>query len=337
MKKFLSNKKYLTVIIFSVVSVLTVALILPQVFALNDGKGELVQSKQEENTIENNIKTAEDIETEAAEAEPSTSEAVKEAPPAAENPNTAEPEIEQPQNDAIDDTAVKTPIAEEAFVKITAESIVMGNLKFNYYNTEENDVVFNRPIKTYMTEKLDRIEVDSQSNKIYQIRLLPENAAANSLKAKSTAEADLKSMADKIATALGADLSRYDSYRFGYEKVLGNHYVHYSKTINGYKTEEYMSVSFDDNLNFCDYYCRPNIFEGFDLSNIVVDGEKIKEKIIQNSKNYYGDNFAECDFRSMLLTVKDSKIVMEVSYVPLDKEGNSLTGNGIPLGYFDIN
>ena len=68
-------------------------------------------------------------------------------------------------------------------------------------------------------------------------------------------------------------------------------------------------------MNFCRYSCSPNVIDGIDVTNLVIDEQaiikKANDELYADTGYSYGDRIPD----SFNLTVKDSKIIMQLYYV----------------------
>ncbi len=322
MKTIFKNKKYLTITIVSIAVILTLVIMIPTVFALSDNSGEIVEKQQEqqaEGIVESNQQ-----ETEVLQKEDTVSTSNDQTSTTNEN---IESDV---------DSEISQPIKESKLIKIGANTIKMNDMEFLFCEFSENDALFQRDINIYMTETLDRIEIDAKNNIIYKIRLSSETADKSSIKAKSGDDADLKAMADKLASEFCKDIGRYNSFRVHYEESAKNYYVIYARTINGYQTSEHMSVTFDGNLNFCGYYCMPNIFDGIDLSNITINETDINKQINDMYVAKYGERYGSFEIMLQRITVKNDKIILQVDTSALDKTGVQISQGALYTSEFEI-
>lgn len=344
MKAVFKNKKILSLSIFSLAIVLSFIIIIPKVLALNNSGGDIVKKQKDEVSSQETIlsEVAANVVTETTDdnspkVQEINNNQVNDTPKTDDKNDVSNPttenniEVQEPTLDNIPETVI-----DENFIKINSDVVEIGNIKFKFNSVNEDDSLFQTTTKIYLSEDRDSVVLDAKTNTIYEIYLMPESVTKNVIKAKSKSDADLKATADKLASKFCKDIGRYNTYHINYDDVSECYYVNYRLTVNGYNTSEYMSFAFDSNLNFLNYYCKPNIFDGIDVSNLVIDEKAIIEQINKASLARFGESFGHNEIIAMTLTVKDSKLIMCVEYIEYDKDGKPLVKNGIATNDIEI-
>ncbi len=78
------------------------------------------------------------------------------------------------------------------------------------------------------------------------------------------------------------------------------------------------------------------MFDGVDVSNLVIDEKTIQEQIDKESLAKRGESFGYNEIQTMTLTVKNSKVIMLVEYIEHKKAGKPLVSNGIAVTEIEI-
>ncbi len=333
MKKIFKNKQILSMAAFLMVSVLAIAFMLPQVLGNKMVAKEPAVESRAETTSDDELAVVNIDEGAAPGTEEKDSTSVDNGQIQIEQ-NVTEPEaptvVEKPENE------VEKPIMENDIIKVFTETAEIGNIKFNYKGIDENNSLSQRPVRRYRAENIDEIEIDSETNVIYSIKLYSGEVPENSIAAKSDSEADLKAAADKIAAILSVDAKRYNSYRVQYSEHTEHYEVCYDRMINGYRASEFMAISFNKNLEFCGYYATPNVFDGVDVSDITLDEQKILEDIYSVAINSQREDFGYSEIISIKLTVKSGKVVATVEYIDYNKNNERMISNAIGLHEYTV-
>lgn len=287
MKSFLNKNKILLSTV-ALITVLTVCLMLPQAFASKDEGGELFE---EGSFVE----------------EPNTKETVEED-------NTS---VKQNTTEKIDTEDEKT-ITTEPIQKIT-KNILGKKIEFKYKSTNKTNTQYfdDNELHTYKSVDDTEILVDSITGEIRDISFNIElNETTNSI-TKEQAEQIARNFAKQYC-----DLKKYD---FCEITQLSDYFlIMFNRKIGGYFSYEMVNVAIDFSGNVTDFSKTPDIFDGIDVSKIVVDEAKIKQCIIEEYKVKYGTDFFDIEISDITITVLNSKVQAIVRYKELNEQGQYL-------------
>lgn len=328
------NKKFLSLLLFCIATILSFVLIIPNVIPINNDTDKISEKQNDKNTSQNLIT-------------PNTSEStVTEDPkdPIAQNPEQNDTQQNSTPSATTNDNSNDTPSnnigtfytgndnIDDEIIKIKSTVVTFLEKTFNYSKTENVTGRVNS-INFYYSKDGAELQLDSVTNEIIKFNLKSSELTAKPLKAAN--EDEMIPLAKKIAKKFNNDFDKYNSIE---RNKLGtkNHLIVFRRTIKDYKTAEYVAFQFDTNYNMIYYYHSPNAFDGIDTSNITVDKDAINKQIEEMYIKLYGDKYNSFEISSQILTVKNSKVILEVSTSALDKSGNQLSQGTLMLSEFEV-